>query len=125
LKVGLVTLDERFAICRLAADAELPEWLGGSLVSITRTSDELSLVCAEGSVPASVEAERGWRCLKVEGPLDFELTGILAGLSGALAEAEIPVFAVSTYETDYLLVKADRLDAAAAALRGAGHAVAA
>lgn len=102
----------------------MPAWAWtGEPASVTRTRDELSVVCRADAVPDGVRAVAGWRCLKVQGPLDFGLTGILAALTAPLAAAGIPVFAVSTYDTDYLLVKADQLDRAAEALRGAGHRV--
>jgi hypothetical protein len=120
----LTTLAGRLAVCRLAPDAPLPAWASSDFVSITRTADELSVICAESEVPEEATAERGWRALKVEGPLPFEATGIMAGLTRPLAEAGIPLFAVSTYDTDYLLVKDTHLEAASDALEGAGHAVA-
>ena len=117
----LTTLPGRLAVCRMAQNAEIPGWAAaGGFFSITRTAEELSLVCAERLVPASVQMESGWRALKVEGPLDFALTGILAGLAGALAQAGISLFAISTYDTDYVLVKEKDLDKAVEALRAAG-----
>ena len=122
--VSLAVLPETYAVARLAADAPEPEWArGGAFRSSTRTADELSIVCPASRVPAEVTAERDFRCLAVEGPLDFSAVGILASLTGALAEAGISLFALSTYDTDYLLVRAARLDAALAALAGAGHRV--
>lgn len=97
----------RYAVCRLAPDAEVPAWAWGpGFASVTRTAAELSVVCRQAAVPPEVEAERDWVVVHVEGPLDFGLTGVLASLVVPLAEAEIPVFAVSTFDTDYLLVKA-------------------
>jgi hypothetical protein len=90
---------------------------------MTRTEDELSIVSSTTDVPSGVNAEMGWRCLRVEGPLSFELTGIVAGLSAPLARAEIPIFVVSTYDTDYLLVRTHDLERACDALRGQGHTV--
>jgi hypothetical protein len=120
----LSLLPETLAVCRLAPDADVPPWAWtGEPASVTRTRDELSIVCRADAVPRDVRAERGWRCLKVQGPLDFALTGILAALTAPLAAAEIALFAVSTYDTDYLLVKAETLDRAVEALRGAGHRV--
>lgn len=117
-------LPDTLAVCRLAPDADVPAWAWtGEPASVTRTRDELSIVCRADAVPQGVRTEGGWRCLKVRGPLDFALTGILAALTAPLAAAGIPVFAVSTYDTDYLLVKAETLDRAAEALRGAGHRV--
>jgi hypothetical protein len=117
----LSLLPETFAVCRLAPDVPLPDWAAGEFVSITRTSDELSIVCAERNVPPSVRCERGWRCLKVAGPLDLSLIGILASLAVPLAEARIPLFAISTYDTDYVLVKEADLERAVETLLQAGH----
>jgi hypothetical protein len=112
----------RLAVCRLAPDAPLPEWArAAEFWSITRTAEELSIVCPDSNVPDSVNGQRGWRALKVQGPLDFSLTGILASLASPLAEAGISVFAVSTFDTDYLLVRDSSLSAAIDVLRGAGH----
>lgn len=97
----------------------------GPLASITRTADELSVVCAEATVPQRVQAERGWRALRVEGPLEFSLTGVLASLAVPLAEAGISIFAISTFNTDWLLVQSVRLGEAVEALRDAGHEVSA
>jgi hypothetical protein len=120
----LTMLPGTLAICRLAPDAEVPAWTWtGELASVTRTPDELSIICRADAVPPGVRSEGGWRCLKVRGPLDFALTGILAALTAPLAAAGIALFAVSTYDTDYLLVKAEMLDRAAETLRGAGHRV--
>jgi hypothetical protein len=119
----LTTLEGRFAIARLPADAAVPAWAVGQVVTVTRTPDELSVICPENAVPEATPAERGWRCLKVQGPLSFELTGILAALSRPLADVRIPLLALSTYDTDYLLVREDHLGAASAALERAGHCV--
>jgi len=120
---SLSLLPETLAVCRLAPDAPLPDWAAGEFVSITRTSDELSIVCAEQNVPPSVRCERGWRCLKVAGPMDLSLTGVLATLAVPLAEARIPLFAVSTYDTDYVLVKEAEVEKAVEVLRREGHTV--
>lgn len=122
--LALALLDGRFAVARLEPGAPIPEWASaGALSSVTRTRDELSIVCAAASVPGEVKAERDWRCLAVAGPLDFSEVGILAELTAALAEAGISLFALSTYDTDYLLVRAADLEGALAALRARGHAV--
>jgi hypothetical protein len=113
-----------FAVCRLAPEAAAPEWAtAGPLTSITRTPEELSIVCLEAQVPAGVLGEKGWRCLKIEGPLPFSLTGVLASLVNPLSEAGISLFAFSTYDTDYVLVKETTLDHALQALTRAGHTV--
>ncbi len=122
--LSLSILPDTLAICRLSPDEDVPEWaMIGEFVSITHTPDELSIVCAEENVPSDVKADRGWRALRVEGPLDLALTGVLASLANPLAEAQINLFAVSSFDTDYLLVKGYNLTRACEALRRAGHAV--
>ena len=124
LALHLSLLPDTLAICRLAPDAPVPAWAWtGEPASVTRTHDELSVVCRADAVPPGVRCETGWRCMKVAGPLDFGLTGILAALTAPLAAAGIPVFAVCTYDTDYVMVKAENLEPALQALRGAGHRV--
>lgn len=121
----LSLLAERLAICRLSAADAIPAWsLQGGFTSTTRTGAELSVVCAEDVVPADVRREAGWRCLMVGGPLDFALTGVLAALAEPLAREGISIFAISTFDTDYVLVKDADLPRALAALASAGHVVA-
>jgi hypothetical protein len=111
-----------FAICRLDSRATVPVSMGaGQLLSVTRTASELSIVCEEQSVPEGSRCEKGWRCLVVEGPLAFTATGILASLAGPLAEAGVSIFAVSTFDTDYILVPDERISRALEALTTAGH----
>lgn len=118
----LILLPDDLAVCRLPPDTPLPAWVAGSgFVSITRTVDELSIVVARGCVPAGVTMVAGWRALKVRGPLDFGLTGILAALATPLADAGISLFAIATYDTDYVLVRQDVLDRAVMVLTAAGH----
>ena len=120
----LNVLPELFAICRLKAQDPLPNWAtNGSLFSVTRTSDELSIICPQTIVPESVLADRDWRALKVKGPLDFALVGVLAELAGLLAAAKVSIFAISTFDTDYILVKEEKLKRAVEALAIAGHQV--
>ena len=103
-------MQERLAICRLPGDASLPDWVDqDQFFSFTRTSHELSVVCSEACVPQGIKVEKDWRVLKVKGPLDFELSGVIASLATPLAEARIPVFVISTYDTDYLMVKSGKL----------------
>jgi len=115
----------RVAVCRLDADAAVPDWFAtaGTPCALVRTGDELSLVAPQDAVPDDVLAERDWAVLTVEGPLDLALTGILATLSGVLARAGVPIFALSTFDSDLLLVPDGRRGAAIAALRRAGHEV--
>lgn len=109
---------------RLAADSHLPEWAtDGEFSSATRTSDELSIVCPARRVPDAVVAERGWRVLKLNGVFALSEVGVLAALSASLAAAEISLFVISTFETDYLLVNEKQLNDAIAALRAAGHSI--
>ena len=101
----------QLAVCRFPADSPLPAWVlhaEAQFFSITRTPEEMSVVCAEDDLPPSVErdVERDWRAFAVAGPLPFGLTGVVSGITSPLAAAGIPVFVVSTYDTDYLLVKA-------------------
>ena len=111
-----------YAVCRLDPDAPIPGWaLTGPVSSVTRTPDELSIVCPEAQVPAGVRCENGWRGIKIQGPLPFSLTGVLASVADPLSEAGISLFAISTYDTDYVLVKGAKLDDALAALSLAGH----
>ncbi len=125
MNMSLTILSDTFAICRLSPAEDVPEWaMIGEFVSITHTADELSIVCAEDNVPPDVKADRGWRVLKVEGPLDLALTGVLASLANPLADAKINIFAVSTFDTDYVLVKEYNLTRAREVLIRAGHAVA-
>lgn len=121
----LRVFDETFAIARLAADAPVPAWVGGrDLIAVVRTQNELSIVCREDAVPVDhTEVQRGFRCLAVVGTLDFALTGIVASLADPLREAGISIFGISTYDTDHVLLRSDKLEAAKTALRNAGHTV--
>jgi len=124
MTITLRLLPGRLAVCRLAPNAAVPEWaMAGPLTSITRTPEELSIVCLEAQVPEDVLGEKEWRALKVQGPLPFSLTGVLASLVNPLSEAGISLFAFSTYDTDYVLVKEATLSRAIQALTGAGHSV--
>lgn len=112
-----------YAVCRLPADAPWPAWAAGDFVSLSRSVEELSVVCPEGAVPEGVAREGSWRCLRVAGTLDFALVGVLASLAKPLAGAGVGIFAVSTFDTDYLLVRQADLGRAGAALTGAGHGI--
>jgi len=114
-----------YSVARLAPDTPVPAGLldAPGLVSVTRTPDELSIVCPTEVVPESDTGEHGWRLLTVRGPLEFTLTGIMAALSGELAAAGVSLFALSTYDTDHLLVKDENLERAVRALSEAGHEV--
>jgi hypothetical protein len=123
-RLELTLLDERFAISRLAANAPIPEWATqGPFSSVTRTGDQLSVVTEVSRVPVGVQSQAGWRVLKVHGPFVLSEIGVLAALTLPLAEARISLFAVSTFDTDYLLVASETLSAAVAALERAGHTI--
>jgi hypothetical protein len=114
----------RFAVCKLPPGSAIPAWAtAGDVFSVTRTGDELSVVCRQELVPAGIQAEVGWRCLRVAGAAPFTLVGVLASLTGPVASASVGVFAVSTFDTDYLFVKEAEFQTAVAALRRAGHSV--
>ena len=118
----LTVLPERLAICRLAADAPVPAWLGRARFwSLTRSEEELSIVLPEEMVEAGWQAERGYRALQVLGPLDLGLTGVLASLAVPLAAAGVSIFALSTYDTDYVLVREGDLEKAEQALVASDH----
>lgn len=127
--LNLNLLKTRLAVCRLDPGAELPGWFnralsGAELAGLVRTESELSLVLAEsasGHDRPGVEIEPGWRAMKVQGVLDFSLIGILHSLTGPLARAGVSIFALSTFDTDYILIKEKDLPRALNALREAGH----
>lgn len=121
MKFTLEALPGSFAVCRLDAGAEIPGWASGEVASITRTPDELSIVCLQENVPEDTTCESDWRCLRVAGPLDFSMVGVIASLTGILAAANISVFVISTFDTDLLLVKQGDLEAAVDVFAAAGH----
>jgi hypothetical protein len=110
-KLTLTLLSEKLAVCKLAIGESIPAWATkGKFFSVTKTLDELSIVCDENLIPPEIKAEKNWRAFKLEGPFDFSLTGILSSVLSPLAEAGISIFALSTYDTDYILTKADKLE---------------
>jgi uncharacterized protein len=122
MNLDLDLLPAPYAVCRLSPGAAVPAWAAGEdLVSITRTPEELSILCPQEKVPEGIRSERDFRVLKIRGPLDFSLVGVLSGLAGPLAEAGISLFALSTFDTDYLLVKQGNLGRAAEILIREGH----
>jgi hypothetical protein len=122
--VRLRTLPDLYAIFRLDPDAAVPDWVYDSpFWSVTRSDSELSIVCAEEDLPDETRAERGWSALELVGPLDFSLTGVVASLVSPLAEDKVPIFILSTFETDYLLVRETDFARAVDSLRTAGHSV--
>lgn len=119
----LEAMPDLLAVCRLAPGADLPDWAlrPGAFLTLSRTPDELSITGPQEAVPDGVPCERDYRGLRVRGPLPHHLVGILLSIAGPLADAGISIFAVSTYDTDYVLVKAGRFDAAVRTLEKAGH----
>ena len=119
----LILLPDTFAICRLSPTQDIPQWAqyNKTLLSITYTADELSLVCLQSAVPSGVQYEGSWKVIKVHGPLDFSLTGILVALAAPLAAASIPIFAISTFDTDYLLLKEEHITQAKLVFEQNGH----
>jgi uncharacterized protein len=111
-----------YTIVRMSPDATIPEWATrGAFFSITRTADELSLVVAESTLPAEIQASRNWRLLKVHGPFAFKEAGVLASLANPLARLGVGIFVISTYDTDYLLVQQENVPVAVETLEHAGH----
>jgi len=122
MALSLTLLEGTFTLRRLAADAKVPiPALNSPFFALMRTTEELSLVLPESVEIESDKSDPGWACFKVEGPLEFSLIGILAGISRALAEAKVPIFALSTFDTDYILVKQEQVEAAKEALISAGY----
>jgi hypothetical protein len=115
-------MEGRYAIAKFPCDAEIPAWATrGTFFSVTRTTDELSMVTAEASVPLEINASRGWRMLKVHGPFAFDETGVVATLANPLARVGVGIFAISTFDTYYLLVQQEEIPAAVETLEHAGH----
>jgi uncharacterized protein len=126
-KPGVALWPGRWAVCRLSPESSPPPWSSqpSPLTVIARTAAELSIVAPEGQVPEGTRAERGFRVLAVDGPIPFSETGLVASLTGVLAEAGVSVFPIATYDTDYLLIRDDTIGRAVEALRRDGWSVAA
>ena len=118
----LSVLSETFTIHKLSPDTSIPEGiLKNNFYSISKTENELSLVCSQVIEVQSLQSSKGWKCIKVKGPLDFNLTGILAGISDILTRGKISIFAISTFDTDYILVRSQNLSSARNKLSKAGY----
>ena len=123
-QLSLSVLPGRYSVCRLDPATSVPPWATqGDFFSVTGTVEELSVVCETAAVPPGIRATNDWRVLAVQGPLDFDVVGVLAELSARLANAAISTFVISTYDTDYLLVRERDVERSACALRAAGHSV--
>ncbi len=122
--LDLYVLPGRLAICRLGPEEKLPPWAGSAvLFSVTRTQSETTVVCQEENVPAGITCNKSWRCLRIEGVLGFSQTGILSSLTAPLAEEGIPIYALSTYSTDLILIKEKDLSRAVFVLTRSGNRV--
>jgi len=120
--MNLILHPELLAICKLPPSAPWPGWLPQTgFVSVTRATDELSIVCPVDCLPTGQEADRDWQAMEIEGPLDLSLVGILATLAGQLAAANLCVFVISTHDTDYILFKQDSRDRVLETLNRGGH----
>jgi hypothetical protein len=120
-RLKLSLLPDLLAVCRLERGHEIPGWATkGGFFSLSRTTEELSVICASESVPENVRASRGWRAIKIEGPLDLDLVGILVSVAVPLAHAGIGILPVGTFDTDYILVRDRQLSEALKALRATG-----
>ena len=118
----LSVLSETFTIHKLSLDTSIPEGiLKNNFYSVSKTENELSLVCAQIIEVQSLQSSKGWKCIKVKGPLDLNLTGILAGISDILTRGNISIFAISTFDTDYILVRSQNLSSARNKLSKAGY----
>ena len=118
----ITLMKEKFAVCKLDSEDVIPKWVDTKeFNSITRTNDELSIVCIDKNIPKDIVSEKDWRILKIEGVLDFSLVGILAKISSILAEEKISIFAISTYNTDYILLKEENSGNAIKILRENGY----
>lgn len=122
--MDLELLPAELAICRLDPGDAIPSWARGDLVAIIRTGEELAIVCDADSMPDGLDCSRGWRALRVAGTLDLSLSGVLAHILAPLADAEVPIFSVSSFDTDYVLVPASGLEQAREALARVGHSIA-
>ncbi|MGC2527279.1 MAG: ACT domain-containing protein [Candidatus Acidiferrum sp.] len=121
-RLQLSLLPESFAIVGLSPRVDVPQWaMQGPFFSVTRTSDELSIIVEESQVPAGVQSQSGWRVIKVHGPFVLSEVGVLAALAGPLAASKISLLVVTTFDTDYLLVASESLPAAVSTLERAGH----
>lgn len=120
---GLTTLPGELGIVRLDPGEDVPAWAGGTFSSVTRTPEELSIVCDHSRIPQQLQPAERWRCMRVRGTFTFDVIGVLSSLSRTLADAEVSLLAIATFDTDYLLVESDSYPRATAALAAAGHSV--
>jgi uncharacterized protein len=125
MKLKFKVLPNKYAICRLSPNAAIPGWLAtAEFFSVTRTAEELSVVAVQELAEAEdADCSREWRIMKIEGPLDLTIVGLIAGVAGVFKDAGVPIFTMSTYDTDYIMVKEQDLGAGIRALEASGHEV--
>ncbi|MGD8787805.1 MAG: ACT domain-containing protein [Phycisphaerales bacterium] len=124
-QLQLSLLKDSYGICKFPSDSSIPEWaLKVSLCSITRSEKELTIVCLQGIIPANTEYDSDWRCFRIGGSFDFNQIGVISSLAAPLAEAGVSIFVVSTYDTDYVLVKEEKIEQAVNVLTDNGHLIA-
>ena len=123
-KLTLKLLKDKYSVCRLNKNDEIPKWIfDEEFFSITRTEDELSIVCLQDKIKEDIKCEKDWRVLKIEGPLDFSLIGILSKISTLMANNDISIFAISTYDTDYILIKEESINRAIEVLEKSNYSI--
>lgn len=118
-------LADNYSVCQLVSDEPIPDWINvkndGPIVAVLRTQEELTVVAPSHCVPTGIKSSDGWRCFRVVGEMEFDIVGVIAGISKVLAESKIPIFSLSTYDTDYFLVANDNCELAQAALTESGY----
>ncbi|TGY43714.1 ACT domain-containing protein [Clostridium sartagoforme] len=123
-KLTLKLLKDKYSVCRLDKNNEIPKWIfDEEIFSITKTEDELSIVCLQDKISNDIICEKDWKILKIEGPLDFSLVGILSKISTLMANNKISIFAISTYDTDYILIKEESVDKAIKVLESNSYSI--
>jgi hypothetical protein len=123
-QLNLSLLKDKYTICTLPKDAKIPDWvLTESLASITRTDKELTIVCKQDIIPSELQTDLNWRCFKIDGSFDLNQTGVISSISSPLADAGISIYVISTYDTDYFLVKDDNLQQTISTLSNSGHSI--
>ena len=117
-------MEGSYGICVFESDTPIPDWaVTASLCSITRTDKELTVVCPQNIIPADIKHERDWRCFRIDGSFDLNQIGVISSLAAPLAQAGISIFVVSSYDTDYILVKEQKVEQAVAVLSDNGHSI--
>jgi hypothetical protein len=122
LKLSL--LKDKYAICTLPNDTPIPDWaLTQSLISITRTGKELTIVCRMDSIPSELQSDLNWRCFRIDGSFDLNQIGVISSISSPLADAGISIYVISTYDTDYFLVQDKNVEQTISTLSNSGHSI--